>query len=92
MKNTLLKPILAASCVGLMTILSACSEPDYEPQPESMAVEVTQEDVVAAEDAAEPVVAEVTEPASDAPPVDALPPETRSSEESVQPDSDTLFY
>ncbi len=92
MKNTLLKPILVASGLGLAALVSACSEPDYDPQPEPAPVEVVEEEAVAAEDAAEPVVAEVTEPAPDTPPVDTLPPETRSSEESVQPDSDTLFY
>lgn len=44
--------------------------------------------------AAEDVATPVTDPAAlpSAPPVDTLPPEKRSSEESVQPESDTLFY
>ncbi len=44
-----------------------------------------------AEDAAAPVAAPSV---VDAPPVDpaTLPPETKSSEESVQPESETLFY
>ena len=45
--------------------------------------------------AAEDVGAPVAAPSAvDAPPVDSttLPPEKRSSEESVQPESETLFY
>lgn len=50
-------------------------------------------DAVAAEEQAAPVVAETpSEVATDAPPVESLPPEVRSSEESVQPESETLFY
>ena len=46
------------------------------------------------EDAAAPAVAEAEAPAAtDAPaPVDTLPHEQRTSEQTVQPESDTLFY
>lgn len=70
--------------------LAACSEPqvedDYAPPPmeEPMAP--------AAEDQAAPVVAEA--PAAPAAPTDSttLPPEKRTSEQTVQPESETLFY
>ena len=43
--------------------------------------------------AGEGVVApDVQDPAPTAPPVDTLPPEERSSEQTVQPESETLFY
>ncbi len=76
----------ALVCVGA---LAACDDPDtYDEQPAVVA-----EDVVGAP-AAEEVAAPVVEPAAlpSAPPVDTLPPEKRSSEESVQPESETLFY
>ena len=76
----------AMVCVGAV---SACDDSDsYEEQPAVVA-----EDVVEAP-AAEEVATPVVEPAAlpSAPPVDTLPPEKRSSEESVQPESETLFY
>ncbi len=46
-----------------------------------------------AEEQAAPAVAETpSEVQTDARPVESLPPEVRSSEESVQPESETLFY
>ena len=88
-ETTLVKRLcltFALVCVGA---LAACDDPDtYNEQPAVVA-----EDVVEAP-AAEEVAAPVVEPAAlpSAPPVDTLPPEKRSSEESVQPESETLFY
>ena len=88
-ETTLVKRLcltFALVCVGA---LAACDDPDtYDEQPEVVA-----EDVVEAP-AADEVAAPVVEPAAlpSAPPVDTLPPEKRSSEESVQPESETLFY
>lgn len=69
--------------------LAACDDP--EPVNEAPVVVVEEAPVAPA---AEAVAAPVTEPAAlpSAPPVDTLPPEQRSSEESVQPESETLFY
>lgn len=79
---------LTFALIGAGT-LAACDEP--EP--------VREEPVVVVEEAAEaPAAEDVAVPATDpaalpsAPPVDTLPPEQRSSEESVQPESETLFY
>lgn len=54
-------------------------------------VEVEEATPSAAEEAA-PVVAETAEPVEDKAPNEALPPPVASSEESVQPESETLFY
>jgi hypothetical protein len=67
---------LTFALIGVGT-LAACDEPEPAEAP-------------AAEDTAVPA----TDPAAlpSATPVDTLPPEQRSSEESVQPESETLFY
>ena len=79
---------LTFALIGAGT-LAACDEP--EPVREAPAVVVEEAaEAPAAEDTAVPA----TDPAAlpSAPPVDTLPPEQRSSEESVQPESETLFY
>jgi hypothetical protein len=84
LKRLFLSFVLAAACA-----VSACDQPEsYDQQPAVVA-----EDVVEAQ-AAEEVATPVVDPAAlpSAPPVDTLPPEKRSSEESVQPESETLFY
>ena len=88
MKKTVL--LLAAAAFSL-SALSACDNyderADYETAPEPM------EPVApAAEDSAEPVVAPDVTDQVPAPSPDTLPPEERTSEQSVQPESDTLFY
>lgn len=89
MKKTVL--ILAATALGL-SALSACDNyderaDDYETAPAPM------EPVApAAEDSAEPVVAPDVTDDVPAPSPGTLPPEERTSEQSVQPESDTLFY
>ncbi len=76
------------AAVGAMA-LAACddpapgdSQPDVTPPPAEQAAP-------AVEDTAAPVVAHAAPPPTDP---STLPPEKRTSEESVKPDSDTLFY
>lgn len=81
--------LLVAASLSTVFALAACDEPrpdDYD------RVEVQTETIApAAEDSASPAVETAPEPV-EAPPTDALPPESRSSEQTVQPDSETLFY
>lgn len=81
--------LLTAASLTALLALAACDEP----RPESYDAVETQPEVVApaAEDSAAPVV-ETAPPPVETPPTDALPPESRTSEETVQPDSETLFY
>ena len=76
--------------VGLLT--AACSDPAPEPAREPPPVSVEAQPTEP-EPAATPAPVE-TPSAADARPVDttALPPDQRSSEETVQPESETLFY
>lgn len=71
-----------------LPILAACDEP--APPPSEPAVVAIPEDshAPAVEDVAAPTAAETSTP----PPSTPLPPDERSSAESVQPDSETLFY
>ena len=88
-ETTLVKRLFVTFALLCVGAIAACDDPDsYDEQPE-----VIVQDVVEAP-AAEEVAAPVVEPAAlpSAPPVDTLPPEKRSSEESVQPESETLFY
>lgn len=82
--------------IALLTLtgalsVAACDDPGGSNDPEF--ADTTTEAPVAP--AAEDVEAPVADPnAVDTPPADTtrLPPEKRSSEESVQPQSETLFY
>lgn len=83
--------VLAATALGALA-LAGCddfqsgSRDDYADAPP------VEEQAPAAEDSAEPVVApEVTDPAP-TPAPETLPPEHKTSEQSVQPESETLFY
>lgn len=80
-------PWLAAS---LALGLAACDEPRYEATPERSDIPEVTVEATPAEDAAEPAV----ETAPETPPVDtsALPPDARTSEETVRPESETMFY
>lgn len=60
---------------------------------EYISVETVEDATPAADEQSVPAAAEVAVASkSDAAPIESLPPEVRSSEESVQPDSETLFY
>jgi PBP1b-binding outer membrane lipoprotein LpoB len=80
--------LVLAAALGAMT-LASCDDYRAEPSDEAPAMEVAP----AEEAPAEPVVApEVKDETPTPPPTDALPEDQRSSQESVQPDSETLFY
>jgi len=81
--------LLGAVALGAVTALAACEEPSREPAPAP--APVVEPEPPAAEDAAAPTAAEAPDTPPTAP-VEALPPDQRSSEETVQPESDTLFY
>lgn len=81
--------LLGAAALGGVAALAACEEPSREPAPAT--APVVEPETPAAEDAAAPTAAEAPDKPSTAP-VEALPPDQRSSEETVQPESDTLFY
>lgn len=76
---------LAVAAAGLG--LAACDDGYDAPPPPPPVVE--EPATPAAEDVAAEAAAEAPAPS---PPVDALPPDQRSSEETVQPESETLFY
>jgi len=90
MNQLIVKRLLLATSLSAAAFLASCDEPaPYE------AVEIQTEAppaAPAAEDAAAPVVAEVPAAKEAAAPVDALPHDERTSEQTVQPESDTLFY
>lgn len=79
---------LTFALIGAGT-LAACDEPEPVREAPAVVVEETVE-APAAEETAQPAADAAALPS--APPVDTLPPEQRSSEESVQPESETLFY
>jgi hypothetical protein len=85
-----MKSITAIALLAGLAVLAACD--DYDEPRESMPAPVEAEPMApAAEDAAEPVV-EVAPAESEGAYVPPLPEDTRPSEETVQPESETLFY
>lgn len=81
-----MKRLMLAAMIGALSALAACSDPAPEPED---TVEPPVEAPVA------PLPEETPLPATTpAPPVDSttLPPESRTSEETVKPESETLFY
>jgi len=85
----MLNRLLIGAALAASGFLAACEQPYSEPTPVEEPAPV---EAPAAEDAAAPTVAEAPAPVETAAPVEALPPDQRSSEETVQPESDTLFY
>lgn len=79
--------VLAALGAGLA--LAACEEPAYE-QAETAPPPMEVPEAPSAIDQGVPA-ADTTAP-TDVAPTDTLPPEKRSSEETVKPESETLFY
>ena len=80
--------LLAALGAGVLA-LTACEEPATE-QAEVAPPPIEEPVAPAATDQGVPA-ADTTAP-TDTPPNSTLPPENRSSEETVQPESETLFY
>ena len=72
--------------------LAGCDNSETYSEPAVMEVEEVEEAAPTADESATPAVAETPAPVTDPVPTEALPPETKSSEESVQPESETLFY
>lgn len=86
-----MKRLIALLALTAAVSVAACDDPDGSNEPEFAETPVEAPVAPAAEDASAPVAAPS---AVDTPPADStrLPPEKRSSEESVQPESETLFY
>lgn len=84
-----MKRLIAILALTTAFGVAACDDPnDYESEVAEAPMDAPM--APAAEDVGEPVAA----PAVTTPPVDSstLPSEKRSSEESVRPESETLFY
>lgn len=81
---------LAALAVTAIATLAGCEEP--RPERQEVIISETPEPVApSAEDQAAPA-SETTAPATPPQDYSTLPPEERPSEETVQPESETLFY
>jgi hypothetical protein len=86
----LMKRLIAILALSTAFGVAACDDPnDYESEVAEAPIEAPV--APAAEDVGAPVAAPS---AVDTPPADSttMPPEKRSSAESVQPESETLFY
>lgn len=84
-----MKRLIAILALSTAFGVTACDDPSTnDPETAEMPMEVPV--APAAEDAGVPAAA----PSAPAPPLDSttMPAEKRSSEESVQPESETLFY
>ncbi len=86
-----MRRLIAVLTVSTALGVAACDDPRSSNEPEFADVPAEAPVAPAAEEAGEPVADPnaVDRPAADTTP---LPPEKRSSEESVQPESETLFY
>lgn len=89
MNRPMLNRILIGAALCVSGFLAACEQTYSEPAPVEAPVPV---EAPAAEDAAAPAVAEAPAAVAPTTPTETLPPDHRSSEETVQPESDTLFY
>ncbi len=83
--------VLAAAALGVLA-LSACDDRPSRSDDEGAPVQVQQEETAPVQEESPAPAPEVRDPAPTPPPSDTLPPEERSSEQSVQPESETLFY
>jgi hypothetical protein len=84
-----ISPLLFVA-VGLSLAAAACDEPQYQPEPERVEVPEVTVEAIPAEDAAAPAAEAAPETTStDASP---LPTDARTSEETVRPESETMFY
>ena len=83
-----MKRLFALAAIAGAVSLAACDDP-RPAEPEVMDEPIGEVVAPAAEDVEVPVAAPS---ATDAPPTDTLPADKRTSEESVQPESETRFY
>lgn len=91
MSRSTITRLLLGAALASTAALAACEEPHTRTQ--SMEAPVVEEDAApSAEESAEPAAAEAPESAEPATPVETLPSDQRTSEQTVQPESDTLFY
>ncbi|GAW40353.1 hypothetical protein SH203_00751 [Brevundimonas sp. SH203] len=81
--------LLAAAALAALA-LSACDDRPSRSDEEREPVQIEQVPPPVEQPPAP--APEVRDPAPTPPPTDRLPPEERSSEQSVQPESETLFY
>ncbi|HZV83556.1 MAG TPA: hypothetical protein VFF48_01080 [Brevundimonas sp.] len=86
-----MKRLIACLALTGAVALAACDDPQAYDEREVADVVVEESAATAADEAAAPVAAPS---AVDTPPADTttLPGEKRTSEESVKPESETLFY
>jgi len=86
-----MKRLIAFLALTSALTVAACDDPQASNEPETADMTMEAPVAPAAEDAAAPVAAPS---AVDTPPADSttLPPEKQTSEESVKPESETLFY
>ncbi|WP_339932323.1 hypothetical protein [uncultured Brevundimonas sp.] len=87
-----MKRLILAAMFGAAAVLSGCDNPG--PNDEYEASEPLPEEAPVAPMTEEIPVPTATPSATDTPPVDysTIPPEKRSSAETVRPESETLFY
>lgn len=90
MSRLIMNRLLLGAALAGAAALAACEEPHTQTQPIEPAV--VEDAAPAAEDSAAPTAAEAAEATAPATTVEALPPDQRTSEQTVQPESDTLFY
>ena len=83
--------LLAAAALAALA-LSGCDDHRSRSDDDREAVQIEQEAPPPVEQQAPTPPPEVRDLTPTPPPSDRLPPEERSSEQSVQPESDTLFY
>lgn len=90
MNQLIVKRLLLAAGLSAAAFLASCDEPQHY---ESVEIQTEAPPAApAAEDSAAPVVAEAPAAKDAAAPVEAIPHDERTSEQTVQPESDTLFY
>lgn len=91
MSRSTVTRLLLGAALASTAALAACEEPQTRTQPMEAPL-VEDAAASSAEESAEPTAAEAPESAEPATPVETLPTDQRTSEQTVQPESDTLFY
>jgi hypothetical protein len=92
MNQLIVKRLLLATSLSATAFLASCSDPQSDRDYETVEIQTEEPAAPAAEDSAAPVVAEAPAATAAPAPVDAIPHDERTSEQTVQPESDTLFY
>lgn len=92
MNRLIVKRLLLAAGLAATAALAACEEPRQDNDYEAVEIQTEEPTAPAAEDSGAPVVAEAPAAKEATTPVEAIPHDERTSEQTVQPESDTLFY